>query len=158
MTEDSITRSVLLRCDPASARARFVQGFADWWPREHCFCGEASLDRVFLDPDAGTWGEVRRDGVVVPWGTAAWELPAQDLRLGWQMDATVSPWVPEPDPARASQIDITFVQAAGGTRVTLCHHGFLRQGARHAQAMWAVMAGLDRWREWLDLYAAATPR
>jgi uncharacterized protein YndB with AHSA1/START domain len=108
MTDDSVTREILLPVPPPRAWAGFVDGFARWWPREHCFCGEAALDRVFIDRDAGHWGEVLRDGTVIPWGAVIAAQAPDRLVLGWQMDATVSPWVPEPDPDRASLIDIRF--------------------------------------------------
>jgi uncharacterized protein YndB with AHSA1/START domain len=159
MSDDTITRSVTVALPPAAAWARFVDGFAGWWPREHCFCGEAALESVFLTPAAGAiWGERTRDGTVMAWGgVLAAEAPRR-LSLGWQMDARPSPWVPEPDPARASVIDVAFAPVPDGTRITLTHHGFSRQGPEAAAAMTAVMIGLDRWREWLDLFAASLQR
>ncbi len=155
MTEDTVTRTVTVPLPPAEAWARFTDGFADWWPREHCFFGEAALDTVLLTPEAGAaWGERTGDGRVIPWGAVLAADAPHRLSLGWQMDARPSPWVPEPDPARASVIDIAFDADGQGTRVTLTHHGFSRQGPDAAAAMRAVMIGLDRWREWLDLFAA----
>ena len=154
MTEDAIARQIDLPVPPDRAFAAFVKDFAAWWPREHCFCGEAQLDRVFIDLTGATWGEVLRDGRVIPWGAVIAADPPHRLVLGWQMDATVSPWVPEPDPARASLIDVDFRATETGTRLRLVHHGFARQGEPHATAMRRVMIGLDRWAEWLPLYAA----
>ena len=155
---DEIIRSTIVPLAPPEAWARFVTGFADWWPREHCFCGEPALDLVFIDTAAGIWGEVTRDGRTLPWGAVLAARPGAALSLGWQMDATRSPWVAEADPARASIIDIAFEPAGRETRVTLRHHGFARQGEPAASAMRAVMIGLDRWREWLDLYAGSARR
>ena len=158
MTEDEITREVSLSVPPAQAWVDFVTGFALWWPREHCFCGEAALDRVFIETGAGVWGEVTKAGQTLRWGAVLAARPGIALSLGWQMDATHSPWLPEVDPARASVIDIAFDPLGTGTRVTLRHHGFARQGEPHATAMRAVMIGLDRWSEWLDLYAGYARR
>lgn len=152
---DAITREIDLPVPPARAFDGFAWDFAAWWPREHCFCGEAQLDRVFIDLAGGVWGEVLRDGRVIPWGAVVEARPPHRLVLGWQMDATVSPWVPEPDPARASLIDLDFRPTGTGTRLRLVHHGFERQGPVHAAAMRRVMIGLDRWAEWLPLYAAS---
>ena len=152
MNDDEITRSVDVPVSPPEAWDLFVHRFPDWWPREHCFCGEADLDTVFINLDTSTWGEMTRRGACRIWGAVLARQPAQALTLSWQMDATVSPWEPEPDAARASLIDIAFVPRPDGTRITLRHHGFSRQGEPHAQAMRAVMVGMDRWREWLDLF------
>jgi hypothetical protein len=152
MTRDEITRSVDVPVPPDRAWAVFVHQFPDWWPREHCFCGEAELDTVFIDLERSRWGETTRAGHRTVWGEVLASDVGRALGLGWQMDATVSPWVPEPDPARASLIDVTFEARPEGTRVTLRHHGFSRQGEPHAQAMREVMIGLDRWSDWLELF------
>lgn len=154
MTTDGVTGTVHLPCSPETAWSRFTERFAEWWPREHCLCGEAALDRVYLDLEAGAWGEVRRDGTRTDWGLVEAAEPPALLVLGWQMDARPSPWIPEPDPARASRVTVRFAPEDGGTRVTLTHDRFGAHGDGE-RAMTEVMVGLDRWREWLDLYAAA---
>jgi hypothetical protein len=154
---DSVTRQITVPVPPDRAYAVFVDRFADWWPREHCFVGEAALDRVFIDPVGAVWGEVARDGRVLPWGALTALRPGEGLTLGWQMDATVSPWVPDPDPARASQIDVSFDPVPGGTLVTLTHRAFSNHGDG-AGAMAAVMIGLDRWADWLAYYARLVAR
>lgn len=159
MSIDEITRTVFLPISPAAAWDLFVHQFPDWWPREHCFCGEAALKTVFIDLAAREWGEITLGGERRIWGRVLADRPGEALSLGWQMDATASPWVPEPDPARASQIDIVFDARSDGSKLILRHHGFARQGEPHAQAMRDVMIGLDRWQEWLELFqrSAAQP-
>jgi len=152
---DSITRSIDVPVSPAHAWNGFVRDFARWWPREHCFCGEDALDRVFIDLDQAIWGEVTQDGRMIPWGAVLAASAPASLDLGWQMDATVSPWVPEPEADKASTVRVGFQPRDGGTRVTLTHEGFSRQGPVHAEAMRAVMIGMDRWAEWLADYAAS---
>ncbi|MBN8293373.1 SRPBCC domain-containing protein [Rhodobacter sp. NTK016B] len=158
MNPDEITHSIDVPVPPERAWALFVHHFPDWWPREHCFCGEAALDTVFIDLDKAQWGEITRSGDRDLWGAVLLADAGRSLSLGWQMDATVSPWVPEPDPARASVIDITFAKHPDGTRVTLRHHGFSRQGEPHAQAMRDVMIGLKRWQEWLEMFCQYTAK
>jgi uncharacterized protein YndB with AHSA1/START domain len=158
MIIDEITREAEVPVPPARAWAQFVAGFALWWPRDHCFCGEAALDRVFIDPDAGFWGEVTTAGQTRAWGVVLDARPAHALSLAWQMDASISPWQSVPDPERASRIDVAFTPSALGTRVILRHHGFARQGEPAASAMRAVIIGLDRWGEWLPLFAASLRR
>lgn len=154
---DSVTRSVELPVPPERAFQGFVEGFNDWWPREHCFCGEPALDRVFIDLDAGLWAEVTREGATIPWGAVIEHVPGKRLVLGWQMDATVSPWIVEPDPARASVVEVTFTATETGCRVELIHRDFANHG-EGAKAMSDVMIGLDRWAEWLADFAAALSR
>ncbi len=148
----SITRSIIVPASPAQAWARFVDGLHLWWDTEHCHCSESNLDQVFIDPVEGLWGETTKDGETVSWGFAKVIEPERELSLAWQMDPRHKPWVAEPDPDRASLIDVTFAPEMGGTCVTVRHHGFDRHGDG-AQAMKNVMIGLDRWQEWLELYA-----
>lgn len=154
MTQDSITRVIHVPGDPAQVWDLFVHGFARWWPAEHSFCGAEALDRVFIDLDAGLWGERRRDGSVLNWGAVGPVRAGMAIRLGWQLEAHDGPWTINPDPARGSLIDVTLDPVAGGTRLTLSHHGFSRQGEGLAEAMRAVIIGLDRWADWLGLFAA----
>lgn len=158
MTIDEITRHADVAVSPDRAWSGFVTDLALWWPREHCFCGEAALERVYIDLTSRLWGERTRDGRVRIWGAVIESHPGRSLSLGWQMDASTSPWLSEPDPQRASRIDVTFAaRPGGGTRVTLRHHGFSAQPEPAAGAMRAVIIGLDRWGEWLPLYAASLP-
>ncbi|MCC6006600.1 MAG: SRPBCC domain-containing protein [Rhodobacteraceae bacterium] len=152
MTQDSITAERLVPLSPEAAFDRWTAGFADWWPREHCFCGEDRLDRVFLDPARGVWGEVDSDGQEALWGAVLEACRPGLLRLGWQMDARPSPWIPEPDPDRASIVTVEIVPEGAGARLRVTHSDFARHGDS-AAPMRAVMIGMDRWAEWLEDYA-----
>lgn len=147
-----VTRSVLVSSPPAHAWDGFVDGINNWWPREHCHCTEAELDRIFIDLEQGVWGERRRSGKVESWGFARTTKPGQSLALGWQMDPATRPWRVEVDPARASLITVAFRPEGAGTRITLRHFGFERHGAG-AQVMMDAIIGLDRWTDWLQDYA-----
>ncbi|EPX78210.1 SRPBCC domain-containing protein [Litoreibacter arenae] len=151
---NSITRSITVPASPAQAWERFVDGLHLWWDTEHCHCSEENLERVFIDPAQGQWGEITKTGEVVSWGFAIEVKPERKLSLAWQMDPLHKPWIAEVDPDRASLIDVTFAPMATGTRVTVEHYDFDRHGDG-AQAMKDVMIGLDRWQEWLGLYAAS---
>ncbi|TNF18986.1 MAG: hypothetical protein EP318_16080 [Rhodobacteraceae bacterium] len=150
----SLIRSIIVPVPPAKAWQRFVGGLHIWWDRAHCHCGTERLDRVFIDPGRGLWGEITRDGETLSWGYARTIAPERKLALAWQMDPRHRPWIAEPDPARASLIDVTFAPEMGGTCVTVRHHGFERHG-EGAQAMRDAMIGLDRWQDWLERYAAS---
>lgn len=152
MTRNGITRSVRVPLAPGAAFDLFADGFDRWWPKEHCFCGEAALDRVFIDLEAMTWGEVTCDGHTALWGSILAAQKPDRLELGWQMDPRVSPWIPDPIAARASIVDLRFMPEPEGTLVTLRHHGFDRHG-EGAEIMASVIVGLDRWAEWLADFA-----
>lgn len=152
MSADSITASREIPLGPAAAFSRFVDDFAVWWPREHCFCGEENLDRVHIDIVRGLWGETTKDGSEAVWGRVIDMDRPSRIVLGWQMDARPSPWIPEPDPQKASIVDVRFEPLGDATRVVVTHRDFGRHGDS-AEPMRKVMIGLDRWREWLEDYA-----
>jgi hypothetical protein len=61
--------------------------------------------------------------------------------------------VPEPDPIRASEVEVLFSPDGAGTRVDLTHRGFDRHGDG-AQAYRGGMA--VGWQQLLARYAATT--
>jgi DNA-binding transcriptional ArsR family regulator len=88
-----------------------------WWPVDTHHLAEPPGSEVVLEPfRGGRWYERATDGTETDWGTVlAWQPPYR-LLLTWQ----VSPrWTFEPDPARGSQIEVTF--APDGPNATLVH-------------------------------------
>jgi DNA-binding transcriptional ArsR family regulator len=98
-----------------------------WWPVDTHHLAEPPGRDVVLEPFAGgRWYERAADGTETDWGTVlAWQPPYR-LLLTWQ----VSPaWAYEPDPARASQIEVTFTpDGEEATRVHLIHRRLERYG------------------------------
>jgi uncharacterized protein YndB with AHSA1/START domain len=72
--------------------------------------------------------------------------------LSWQI---APDRVPQPDPTRASEVEVHFHERRRVTVVDLEHRHFVRHGP-DAEGYWRAMT--DGWRELLDRYAAAVPR
>jgi uncharacterized protein YndB with AHSA1/START domain len=112
--------------------------------------------RVVLEPfTGGRWYEVAVDGSETDWGTVlAWQPPHR-LRLTWQ----IAPgWTYEPDPAQASQIEVTFT--ADGpelTRVELAHRHLERYG-KQAERMRKILDRPNGAAEPLRHYAERVTR
>ncbi|MGD9750500.1 MAG: SRPBCC family protein [Acidimicrobiia bacterium] len=129
----------------------FVDHFDLWWPRGH-HLGGAELDRCVLEPrDGGRWYEVCVDGSECDWGRVlAWEPPGR-LLLSWQIDGSFRF---EPDPARASEVEITFEALdATSTKVALEHRHLERMAG--AEGGRAAIDGEGGWTAILRGYAAA---
>jgi len=127
--------------------------FADlgaWWPAEYSWSQDA-LVAIRLDPRAGgLCSEEGPHGFRCDWGRVlAWEPPAR-LRFTWQIGPDR---VPQPDPARASEVEVRFsADGAGGTRVDVEHGGFERHGSGGAE----YAAGMEQgWAHLLERFAAA---
>ena len=104
----------------------FTERCDDWWPRSYRL-GHAERIAVVLEPrPGGRWYERTADGKECDWGKVLVWHPPDRLILSWQIGPG---FVPEPDPQRASQVDVTFGEAGPArTTVTIVHARFERHG------------------------------
>jgi uncharacterized protein YndB with AHSA1/START domain len=127
----------------------FTTRMTSWWPMDSHRIGETVPEEVVLEPQAGgRWFERAADGAECDWGRVLeWEPPARVL-LAWHLDAD---WRYEPDPAKATEIEVRF--AAEGpetTRVELVHRGLEVHGDRAQE----VREAIDSPQGWSGLLAA----
>ena len=115
-------------CLPEHAFRTWTELIATWWPADHTVTGEGDL-RVVLEPRVGgRLFERTRGGDEHDWGrVTVWEPPRR-LAYTWHLRA---------DRADATDVEIRFFPARGGTRVEIEHRGWERLGA-------------DRGRAWRD--------
>jgi uncharacterized protein YndB with AHSA1/START domain len=145
----SVEAAVRLDLPCERAFAWFVEGIDHWWPRENTFSGE-EVAEIRLNERG--WAERTPEGRWVSWGRAlAWEPPGR-LVLAWQLSPDTSPWSPEPDPAKASEVEIVFrADGAHRTQVALTHRAFERHGPNGAD-MAAAMGSPMGWPALLDAF------
>jgi uncharacterized protein YndB with AHSA1/START domain len=108
------------------AFAVFAEHCDSWWPRSYRL-GEAERTDVLLEPRVGgRWYERLADGSECDWGRIlAWDEPGHVV-LSWQI---APDFTREPDPERASRVDVRFVaDGASRTVVTVVHSEFERHG------------------------------
>jgi uncharacterized protein YndB with AHSA1/START domain len=154
MAIQPIRIAVEVDADPGGAFSTFVDRFGDWWPHANSWSGGV-LEAIGIEPRVGGMcHEIGPYGFRLDWGRViAWEPPGR-LAFTWQieMDRT-----PQPNPAHASEVEVTFEPIDGGTRVTLVHDAFVRHtvdGAAYRDAM----ASTDGWPLLLDRYVARVRR
>jgi uncharacterized protein YndB with AHSA1/START domain len=137
---------------PERAFAAFAE-LGSWWPSEFSWSGEA-LVSLGLEPRAGGLAtEIGPHGFRVDWGRVLDWQPPERLVLAWQIGPTR---VPEPDPARASEVEVRFAPAGPeSTRVSVEHRYFERHGDG-AEEYAAGMTG--GWETLLERYAASLRR
>jgi len=137
---------------PERAFDVFTNGLGDWWMPEYTWSGPLALGRIGIEPrEGGLCYEIGPYGFRVDWGRVlAWDPPRR-VAFTWQ----ISPErVPEPDPARASEVDVLFSADGAGTRVALTHRRF----ARHGEGAPAYRGGMSvGWRQLLGRYAEKAP-
>ncbi|WP_433574739.1 SRPBCC family protein [Nocardia brasiliensis] len=128
----------------------FTQSFGAWWPSAY-HIGRARMADAILEPEAGgRWFERGVDGTEHEWGRILeWESPYR-LLLTWQINGH---WQYDPDPRRASEIEVRFI--AGGsdrTRVHLAHHYLNRLVEGHV--VWQTIEDGGGWHGVLETFAA----
>ncbi|HEY1631972.1 MAG TPA: SRPBCC domain-containing protein [Rhizomicrobium sp.] len=107
--------------------AAFRHDILHWWPREETWSG-ATLEDIYL--------EGRKGGVLWERGPGGFRLDMARVMRWVAPERIILRWhigpgrVPEPDPAKASDVEIRFLPAeAGGTRIEIEHRHFSRHGA-----------------------------
>ncbi len=149
---DSIQYTLTVSLPRSDAFALFAQRLAEWWPREYTW-SRSVLEYIGIEarPD-GLCYERGPHGFRCDWGRVlAWEPPGR-LVFAWQIGPRREP---EPDPARASTVELRFdAEGDGRTRVTLEHRDFDSHG-EEAEAYRRALASEQGWPYILSRYAAA---
>jgi uncharacterized protein YndB with AHSA1/START domain len=152
MSEDVVKRSVVVNAPIEHAFKVFTERFDLWWPREH-HIGKADLKTAIIEPKAGgRFYEKGVDGSECEWGTVLEFTPPSRVALAWHLDPS---WSYDPNPERASEVEVTFVDRGGEkSRVELTHSKFSRHGDGWEKVRDGV-GGERRWRMIIERFAAA---
>lgn len=127
----------------------FTESFDTWWPHEYQI-GQAAVAAVILEPhEGGRWYERDVDGTECDWGRVLVWAPPRRLVFTWQINGQ---WQFDPDPDRASEIEVRFTSdGPEQTTVTVEHRHFDRLVA--GQAVHDAIRGGGGWPALLDSYA-----
>ncbi|HEY5559578.1 MAG TPA: SRPBCC domain-containing protein [Steroidobacteraceae bacterium] len=113
---EPIVISVNLAVAPASAYTAFTAHFADWWPiATHSLSRDDATRCRFEARVGGVVGELAPDGMRHVWGEVQAVEPDHRIRFSWH---------PGREPESAQWVEVEFLPAAGGSRVTLTHGGW----------------------------------
>jgi uncharacterized protein YndB with AHSA1/START domain len=146
-----VRQQVTVAVAPEKAFAFFTDRFDDWWPLSHHIGAEMPAARLLEPGVGGRWLDRTEDGTECVWGSVlAWEPPGR-LVLAWAIDGNFEL---DPDPAHASEIEVTFAPDGAGTRVELVHRHLDRHGETWPSLLRAVSAE-GGWPSILRRYAAA---
>ena len=154
-SELSVLKTVVVPLPLVEAFALFVQQDA-WWPVGTHHMAEPAGETVVLEPfEGGRWYERGADGREQVWGRVLVWRPPHQVVLSFLMG---SDWTFEPDPARASEIDVRFLaEAPDRTRLEFEHRHLERYGER-AEHMRSVLDGPSGAVGVVNAYAAAAGR
>ena len=147
-TQDSLVRELFVRVPPERAFAAFIN-LGRWWPREYTWSQDV-LQSIGIEPRLnGACYERGPHNFECDWGRViVWEPPGR-IVFTWQIAFDRAP---EPDPAKASEVEVRFMEEALGTRVVLEHRAFSRHGEK-GNAYREGMASPAGWPSMLERYA-----
>ena len=148
--DDAIRIREELAVSPEKAFQCFGAGIGAWWPREYTWSGDC-LESIAIEPfEEGRCYERGPLGFQCDWGRVLVWDPPHRLVLAWQIGPDRTP---QPDPAKASEVQVTFTGGrSGGTTVELEHRDFARmEGGEAYRDLLAAEAG---WPYILGRYAS----
>jgi uncharacterized protein YndB with AHSA1/START domain len=124
--ETSVRKSIVVNAPLAHAFKVFTERFDAWWPRTH-HIGKVEPFTAIIEPrEGGRWFERGADGSECEWGRVLAFSPPTRVAVSWHLDAT---YAYDPDPAKASRVEVTFHDEGDGkTRVELVHSELDRHG------------------------------
>lgn len=134
--EVKVSRSILVDMPTVRAFQLFLdQG--SWWPLTTHHIAERPAETVVLEPFVGgRWYERSHDGIETEWGRVLAFEPPHRLLLSWRMS---SDWTAEPDPARASEIEVSFLAETRNRTRILFEHRHLERYGDQAEQMRATL-------------------
>lgn len=103
----------------------FTEKLNTWWPREYTWSGDV-LETIGMETQkGGRCFEIGPHGFTCDWGRILDWQPPEKLVFSWQ----ISPErVPEPNPEKASEVEVRFKDQNHGTLIEFMHRGFEKHG------------------------------
>jgi uncharacterized protein YndB with AHSA1/START domain len=150
--DEPIQRAMAVPAPTTHAFTIFTDGLATWWPREFTWAADVLVTIAIEAHAGGRCFERGPHSFTCDWGRVlVWEPPHR-LVISWQVSPRREP---EPNPAKASEVEVRFVsEGSATTRVEFEH----RHLSRHGEGSNDYRAALDAAQGWtyiLDCYARA---
>jgi uncharacterized protein YndB with AHSA1/START domain len=133
----AVRQTIEVDVPPERAFELFTAEMSAWWPLETHHIGDKEAEAAVVEPRAGgRWFERAADGTECDWGRVLEYEPPQRVVFAWQLNAD---WQFDPDPAKASEVEVTFTPTGeGSTRVELEHRRLDRMGERAEEVRQAI--------------------
>jgi uncharacterized protein YndB with AHSA1/START domain len=132
-TDLTVGKTVTVNAPREHAFRVWTERFNDWWPSGH-HIGEADMERAVIEwREGGRAYELGVDGSECDWGRVLVYEPPSRIVCSWQIGGD---WKFNPDPARASEYEVRFIEQDDNTTlVEFEHRNLERHGAEDAQKL-----------------------
>jgi uncharacterized protein YndB with AHSA1/START domain len=146
-----VRKSARVQAPIERAFSVFVEQMETWWPAEHHIAAQP-FQSIFVEPRAGgRWYERDADGNECEWGRVlVWEPPHR-VTLSWHLGPD---WEFNPDPAKASEVEIRFTAEAPSTTVVELEHSAIERHGEGYEQLRDLLDGPDAWTLTLARFAA----
>jgi len=151
-TDTAVQTSVVVSASQEHAFSVFTEGIGSWWPPEHHILQGELAEMIFEPRVGGAVYDRAADGTECRWGRVLEYEPPNRFVISWNVSTQ---WQLETDPSKVSEIEVTFVPQATGTRVELVHRNLDRHGPGWEQMRDAV-GSPDGWQHGLARFADRT--
>jgi uncharacterized protein YndB with AHSA1/START domain len=140
-TSTSVSTAVDVTASVEDAFRVFTEGIGSWWNPEHHIL-EADLAEMVFEPRVGGHIIDRGvDGSECRWARVLVYEPPRRVCFSWDINLR---WQLETDPARTSEVEVTFTPTdPDRTRVVLTHRHLNRHGPGWETMRDAVSSGWD---------------
>jgi uncharacterized protein YndB with AHSA1/START domain len=146
----SVRTEIVVQAPPERAFEVFTVGFASWWPPEHHLLEGELAEMVFEPRVGGAIYDRGVDGSTCRWARVLAYEPPSRVVFSWDIALD---WTIETDPARTSEVEVTFApEGEGRTRVVLEHRHLDRHGEGW-EAMRSAVGSYNGWPVGLDRFA-----
>jgi len=153
--EAVVRKSVRVKASVERAFSVFVEQMETWWPASH-HIGKTPFEAIFVEPRVGgRWYERNSIGEQCEWGTVlAWDPPHR-VTFSWHLGpGHDSPdWQFDADMARASEVEIRFIDAGEGSTVVELEHSKLERHGEGYEQLRAIFDGPGAWIAILEKFA-----
>lgn len=150
-TENPIKQNLTVSISADQAFKVFTQELNSWWPKEFTWAGDA-LKKIAIEPrENGRCFEQGPHGFECDWGRVLEWDPPHRIVFTWQIDPDRAP---QPNPEKASEIEVVFEGGNVKTEITFIHRNFEKHG-EHAETYKEAMSSPKGWPYILNNYKEA---
>jgi uncharacterized protein YndB with AHSA1/START domain len=144
-----VVHELLVHAPAATCYRVFVDEFASWWPPSH-HIGDRTIVAFRIEGfPGGRCYDLDSEGGICQWGTVLVAEPPQRIVYAWHIQGN---WTVDLDPARQSEVEVTFTPMGDDTTAVRLEHRHLdRHGAAGPEVQSAV-ASEGGWPYLLDRF------